>query len=108
MDWESQFEHEIQQAERARQAGNEGMARVCARRAAGCVIGEFLLRKGLNLPGSSAYSRLHYLRSMPDVSPSVRDAAHVLLLRITPEHELPVETDLIERARWLRETLLES
>jgi hypothetical protein len=45
---------------------------------------------------------------MPDVSPSVRDAAHVLLLRITPEHELPVETDLIEKARWLRETLLES
>lgn len=108
MDWESRFEQEIQQAERAREAGNEGMARVCARRAAGCVIGEFLLRKGLNLPGSSAYSRLHYLRSMPDISPSVQEAAHVLLLRITPEHELPVQSDLIEKARWLREELLRS
>lgn len=108
MDWESRFEQEIQQAERARRDGNEGMARVCARRAAGYAIGEFLLRKGLSLPGSSAYSRLHYLSSMPDVSPSVQEAAQVLLLRITPEHGLPVESDLIEKARWLREELLHS
>jgi hypothetical protein len=29
------------------------------------------------------------------------------LIRITPEHELPVEVDLIAKARWLKTELLD-
>jgi hypothetical protein len=107
MDWQIQYEKEIQQAEEARYRGNEGKARVCARRAAGHVIGEYLRRNGLAAPGSSAYTRLQYLRSLPEIPPQAQEAAHHLLLRITPEHNLPVETDLIAKARWLRENLIQ-
>lgn len=106
VDWQKQYDKEIQQAEEARQAGNEGKARVCARRAAGHVIGEYLRRNGLAAPGSSAYTRLQYLRSLSEISPQAQEAAHHLLLRITPDHNLPVETDLIAKARWLREYLI--
>lgn len=107
MEWQRQYRKEIQQAEVARQAGNEGKARVCARRAAGHVIGEYLRREGQVPPGSSAYARLQFLRSLPGITPQAREAAHHLLLRITPDHNLPVETDLIEKARWLRENLIQ-
>lgn len=106
VDWKRQYQKEIQQAEEARQAGNEGKARVCARRAAGHIVGEYLRRTGQVSPGSSAYTRLQYLRSLPGIAPQARQAAHHLLLRITPDHNLPVETDLIEKARWLRENLI--
>ncbi|MEJ2263231.1 MAG: hypothetical protein P8Z00_19780 [Anaerolineales bacterium] len=106
-DWEALFESEIAQAERARIDGNEGKARVCARRAAGHIIGEYLNRKGLHSPGRSAYSQLQYVQSLPNVSPKARAAAHYFLMRITPEHRLPVEIDLIAEARGLKQALLD-
>jgi hypothetical protein len=106
-DWKKLFESEIGQAEKARAEGNEGKARVCARRAAGLVAGEYLSRQSLSRPGHSTYSRLQYLQSLPKVSPKVREAAHYFLMRITPEHKLPIEIDLIAEARWLKETLLD-
>ena len=42
-DCKIKYDQEINRAEKARQDGNEGMARVCARRAAGIVVGEYLL-----------------------------------------------------------------
>jgi HEPN domain-containing protein len=106
VDWQLKYEKEIQQAEEARRVGNEGKARVCARRAAGHAVGEYLRRNGFAPPGSSAYTRLQYLRSLREISPEAREAAHHLLLRITPDHNLPVETDLIAKARWLKENLI--
>jgi hypothetical protein len=41
-----QIEKEFELAERARANGNEGRARVCARRAAGIAAREYLTRKG--------------------------------------------------------------
>jgi hypothetical protein len=105
-DWEILFESEIGRAEKARAEGNEGKARVCARRAAGHAIGEYLRREGLHSSGRSAYSQLQFLQSLPSVSPQVREAAHHLLMRITPEHKLPIEMDLIAEARWLKQALL--
>ena len=104
--WSLIFEAEIQQAEEARRKGNEGMARVCARRAAGVVVGEYFLRKNLPDPNESAYDRLRLLRSLPDVSSAVKDSAERLIERVTPEHTLPNNADLIAEARWLREQLL--
>lgn len=104
--WEERFEQEIHRGEAARAAGNEGMARVCARRAAGLVVEEHLRRSGQALRTPSAYDHLRYLHSLPGISPEILAAAEHLLTRITPEHTLPVEADLIAEARWLRSQLL--
>lgn len=107
-DWITHYDREITQAEAARAAGNEGRARVCARRAAGAVISEYMRRQGLQPRGPSAYDRVRDLLDLPDISPEVRQAAGHFLLRVTPEFTLPEEIDLIDEARWLRRTLLGS
>ncbi|MCI0521552.1 MAG: hypothetical protein L0Z70_15010, partial [Chloroflexi bacterium] len=83
-DWEARFAEEIRQAETARAAGNEGMARVCARRAAGIAIGEYLQRRGLPDPGPNAYNRIQRLASLREVAPEVSRVASHLLARVTP------------------------
>jgi hypothetical protein len=105
--WEAEFEQEIHQAETARSAGNEGMARVCARRAAGIVIGEYLRRQGIKNFESGAYDRVRYFAEATGVSPQARLVAQHLLTRVTPEHTLPLDVDLIAETRWLKETLFE-
>ena len=105
--WKTKFEAEIRQAEAARASGNEGMARVCARRAAGQALGEYFSRQGLPSRGPSAYDHLRSLASLPEIPEQVRTVAQHFLVRITPEHTLPVEADLIAEARWLAETLLD-
>jgi hypothetical protein len=105
-DWQKEFENEIGQARLARASGNEGMARVCARRAAGIVIGEFLSRNGYPSPSASAYDRLRFLESLPEIAESIQEAVGRLILRVTPEHQLPTDADLINDAVWLREALI--
>jgi hypothetical protein len=83
------------------------MARVCARRAAGAVVGEYLKRKGIEPRSRSAYDHLRALAALPDIDREVLEAAERLLVRITPEHTLPVEADLLEEARRLRNRLLD-
>lgn len=101
-----QFDVEIQQGEAARQRGNEGMARVCARRAAGIAIGDYLTRRGYTNPGPSAYHRLQVFDSLPDVPPQVKEIAGHFLIPVTKDHTLPIEADLLAEARWLAEALL--
>ncbi len=108
IDWEARYQEELQQAEAARAAGNEGKARVCARRAAGVGLGEYFRRRGQELPGPSAYDRLKYLCSLPDTPSDVQEVAAHFLLRVTPEYSLPLEVDLIAEARWLKDKLLAS
>ncbi len=106
MDWKQQFEAEIAHGMEARQRGNEGMARVCARRAAGIVIAEYLQRRAPELKQSiSAYDRLRVLSTLSDVPDEALEIAGLLLQRVTPEHTLPVQADLIALAKKL-ETLL--
>lgn len=107
-EWQHLFENEIQQAQAARTAGNEGMARVCARRAAGIVIGEYLKRQGDKFSNPSAYERLRYLLSQPDITPQVRDIAAHFLVRVTPNHTLPIDADLIADAHWLQKLLIQT
>jgi len=103
--WETRFQEEIKRAENARLGGNEGMARVCARRAAGIVIGEYFQRLGLPDLDPSAYTRLRQLHGLPGVGERIRAVAGHFLLRITPENVLPIEVDLIAEAYWLADQL---
>ena len=104
--WYKIFDDEITNARKSRREGNEGRARVCARRAAGIVISEYFRRNRLPDPSESAYDRLLALSRIPQISDQVVDVCQHLIQRVTPKHTLPFDADLIEDAIWLREELL--
>jgi HEPN domain-containing protein len=107
-DWEAKIQAEFTQAERARAKGNEGQARVCARRAAGIAAREYFARQGRNFRTPSAYDLLNLLIQEESLSGELRRAAEYLTLRLNEEFELPVNVDLLEEARKLCEGLLQT
>ena len=105
--FEDPFQRELEMAEAARASGNEGRARVCARRAAGLIAGEYFTRLGISPIRSSAYDRLRDLRNLEDLPDEVYPIVDHLLLRVDTDQQLPVPVDLIEEARRLKSKLLD-
>ncbi|MCS7010224.1 MAG: hypothetical protein NZL98_02495 [Anaerolineales bacterium] len=101
------WKEELEGARRARQEGNEGRARVCARRAAGAVAQDFLRRRGVVLRTTSAYEALQILEQWPALAPHLRQAAARLILRVDESFRLPAEIDLIEQAEILIRGLMQ-
>ena len=99
--WRSEFEAEINQALRARENGNEGMARVSARRAVGILLGEYLTRQGYENPSNSAYDRLTRFTSLPEIDEQVKATCGDFLLKVDSDRNLPPDIDLIAEAQWL-------
>jgi hypothetical protein len=91
----------LEKAESARLAGNEGRARVCARRAAGIAARDFLTHHGVRFQETSAYAALQALAEYPTLAPDLRVAALHLTTRLTEAFTLPVDADLISDARKL-------
>ncbi len=89
----------------ARQAGLDGRARVCARRAAGAAIREYLDLHGIEPPGPSAYDLLVYLQNSSRVPADARQAAGRLLERVDEDFSLPAGEDLLTEAGRLAEAL---
>jgi len=106
MDWKIQIENELKRGEEVRAAGNEGQARVCARRAAGIAVREYWKRRGITVRDPSAYEILRQLSDTPEIPPEARQAAVNLTLRVTEEFQLPVDVDLLAEARRLCQALL--
>ena len=100
-------------AESARLDGNEGRARVCARRAAGLAAQEFLERNGFQhfaqahgrSRTTSAYQALQVLAQYSGLAPDLRQSARYLTLRVNDDFLLPASVDLIAEARKLCERL---
>ncbi|HET6846162.1 MAG TPA: hypothetical protein VFH29_04970, partial [Anaerolineales bacterium] len=80
MDWEQRFDRELSNAQTARTRGNEGQARVCARRAAGIVAAEYLERLGTALRTRSALDVLQQLRADGRTPPSIQSSIASLVL----------------------------
>lgn len=97
----SKFEAELQHADLARASGNEGKARVCARRAAGIAAKDFLERSGEPATAPSVIDLLHQLRALPGIPPDIQGLIDYLLMRVTPDYQLPVPVDLVTAARRL-------
>jgi HEPN domain-containing protein len=97
--WQSEIQAEFERAEQARVRGNEGQARVCARRAAGIAIREYLTRRGIHPPSVSAYDLLNLIKDDPHLSADLKRIADHLTLRVTEEFKLPVNADLVAEAR---------
>lgn len=107
-DWSKRFEREMAMAEQARSQGNEGKARVCARRAAGIVAGEYMQRQGVSTPNATAYDRVRLLANWPNIPAGVSEVVEHMTLRVDSDYSLPEEVDLVADARWLAQTLLSS
>ena len=104
--WQQKFRQEIERANDVRARGNEGQARVCARRAAGIVLREYFARRSIQAASPSAYDLLKLLLEMDDIPADVRQSAEYLTLRVNEEFKLPVDADLVQEAQSLCERLL--
>jgi HEPN domain-containing protein len=102
----AEIESELERAMQARARGNEGQARVCARRAAGIAVREYLTRRGIRPPSRSALDLLNLLKEDALLPPDLKLLADHLTLRVTGEFKLPVDADLIAEARSLCDWLL--
>ncbi|MEE9514116.1 MAG: hypothetical protein V3V46_08560 [Anaerolineales bacterium] len=97
---------ELEDADRARIDGNEGRARVCARRAAGWAVSiARSLTEGKGIE-SNAYDMLRWLAQQSDTPDAARSAATRLSARVSHDHTLPFPEDPIEDARMICEALL--
>lgn len=109
MNFKSEIYTELELADAARAAGNEGRARVCARRAAGIAARNFLTRHTVRTfdaahrktSSGSVYEALQTLAAFPGLAPDLKQAAAHLTMRVTEEFTLQVQTDLIAEARKL-------
>ena len=102
----AQIEKEFATARQAEKAGNDGMVRVCARRAAGVAIGFWLqtqLRAGW---GIDAMSQLRSLQADDSFPPEVRDAAGRLTTKITEQFTSPFATNPVEDSKKITQHLL--
>jgi hypothetical protein len=106
VDWSERFDFELANAENARARGNEGQARVCARRAAGVAAAEYYARRGLPPTTSSAVDVLRRLLADAAAPAPALPLITDLLLKVNEEFRLPAGVDLIADARALRLVLL--
>lgn len=100
-DTSNEIKREFEQAEKARVNGNEGQARVCARRAAGIAIRDYLVRKGIRPPSRSAHDLLNLIKEQAPLPPDLKLVADHMTLRVTEEFKLPIEADLIAESKLL-------
>lgn len=101
MKWQAEFEHEIAQGLEARARGNEGQARVRARRAAGAAVRAYVRSTGGDGQTLSAFQLLGELLKMPGIPERARQATEYLVLRVNEEFNLPADVDLLQQARIL-------
>lgn len=101
-----QIRSEMTRARQARAQGNEGMARVCARRAVGWAV---RIRYADHFQAGdtrSAFVLLEWFRDRSGAPPSLRRAAQRLTVRIDEDHELPHDQDPLLDARLLLSALV--
>jgi len=105
MDWLSEVQAECEKAEKSRAIGNEGQARVCARRAAGMAARQYFIQRGERVTSSSAYDLLNLVAEDVAAPASLRRSAALLTLRVNEDFHLPADVDLIAEARRFSEAV---
>lgn len=106
------IEKELDMAYQAQQEGRDGLARVCARRAAGWAIQEALAAEGIALNTPSALEHIKYLHQRNDAPDRVLQVLEHLQVKVEKKSldedafwPLP-GIDLVREAHWLVEELL--
>jgi hypothetical protein len=98
---------ELSTARQARTTGNDGMVRVCARRAAGIAVSFWLEQNSRQGWGLDAMSQLKNLQSDESTPRGVRDAAMRLTARITEQFKSTFSTDPIADSETIINNLLQ-
>jgi hypothetical protein len=93
------IEKEFATAVHALSLGNDGMARVCARRAAGVAIQWWCEHSSQQLRSTDAMTLLHFLHNDKSFSEKSRAAAMRLTVKITLQFTSPYPTNPIEDAK---------
>ena len=103
---------ELKLAAHSQEKGNEGKARVCARRAAGWAIQEHLRQQGISLDNNNALDHIKYFAAQAGHSSQTAAVLHHLLIKLEKEsleseayYPIP-GVDLVREAQWLVEKLL--
>ena len=107
MQTRSAIEAELLDARVSRSQGNEGRARVCARRAAGLAIGTYFEGNIGENPPQSAYRLLQWFSHRDEIPEDLQRSARRLSVRVTPDFELPHQEDPIEDALLIITAILD-
>lgn len=103
---------ELERAYAAQADGRDGLARVCARRAAGWAIAIHLQRKGIDLDTPSAFEAIQYLAAQSGNPPEIQSVLEHLVQKVAKDSlesdsYWPLsDVDLVEEAHWLCEHVL--
>jgi hypothetical protein len=103
---------EIQRAYKANEKGKDGLARVCARRAAGWAIQKHLELKGISLNTPSVLDHIAYLLKESNTEPEVKKILNHMMQKVEKtslegDSYWPLlDVNLVEEAHWLVEELL--
>jgi len=100
-----QIQEELLLAKQSRIEGNEGRARVCARRAAGAAVKLYLGKMDLVSQSDSAMQSLKKFQTTIDLPDRIDKAVSWLIQRVDENHNLPDEIDLIHEANLVLEYL---
>jgi len=105
MSWRESIEQELTKASEGLQNGNEGLARVCARRAV--ALASQHRAEHRNLPGwqGDAMHQLRQIQRETTFPLSVREAAQRLLTKVTEQKQSALTTDPITDARIILDYL---
>jgi|YelNatPaOPRAMG01_1025707.scaffolds.fasta_scaffold02319_16 hypothetical protein len=104
--WNRLFNAEIERALAARSSGKEGMARVCARRAANILIQQYFNLR--NVPSTkNAMKNLIFLQQYLNPAHPAQSLISNLIQRVDVTFNLPNDVDLIQDVLKLKELLLQ-
>ena len=105
MNRSEQIEQELIKAANGLRTGNDGLARVCARRAVALASQQWAAQQKLaNWRGDSMH-HLQQIQAEPTFPLPVRAAAQRLLTKVTEQTQLPMTTDPITDARLILDHL---
>lgn len=97
---------ELDTAESAARAGNHGMARVCARRAAGAAIAFWLQSNSRSGWGIDTMNRLRSLQQDDSTPLAVQEAASRLTSKVTPQFTSPHSSNPVDDSRIIIDHIL--
>ncbi|MEX2493315.1 MAG: hypothetical protein WD425_16305 [Nitrospirales bacterium] len=105
MHWQEQIEQELAKASEGLQRKNDGLARVCARRAVALAAQHWAKQRHMSDWQGDTIHQLRKIQEQATFPLSVREAAQRLLTKVTEQAQLPMTTDPITDARIILDHL---
>lgn len=100
-----QIEQELAKATKGLHEGNDGLARVCARRAIAIGLQHLAKRRGIPEQPGDAMQGLRSIQAEEVFPLAIREAAQRLVTPVTQRDRAPLSTDPISDARLILEHL---